>query len=54
MNKPKKLKIFEEYSDGFIYCINRGIRYERVVKHQRSKGSKDWYVILKNGKVLKE
>lgn len=50
----KKLKIFKEYCDPFIYCINREIKYSRVMKHDSSVGSRDWYVVLKNGKVLKE
>lgn len=50
----KRLKIFTEYCDAVIYCVNNGIPYKKVVKHETRRGtSKNWFVYLKNGKVLK-
>lgn len=50
----KKLKIFEEYCEAVMYCVNNGLEYKRVCKAESRAGtSKDWFVYLANGKVLK-
>lgn len=50
----KKLKIFDEYYEAVMYCINNGLEYKRVCKAESRAGtSKDWFVYLANGKVLK-
>ena len=50
----KKLKIFDEYYEAVMYCVNNGLEYKRVCKAEsRARTSKDWFVYLANGKVLK-
>ncbi len=50
----KQLKIFEEYYEAVVYCVNNGINYKRVEKHSSRAGtSKNWFVHLSNGKALK-
>jgi len=51
----KKLKVFDEYYEAFIYCGNRGLKIKRVCKAETRAGTtRDWFVYLANGKVLKE
>ena len=50
----KRLKIFEDYCDAVIYCVNNELKYKRVEKHSSRAGtSKNWFVHLSNGKTLK-
>ena len=54
MPSKKKLKVFKQYSEAIIYCVNNGIRYSRVCKHQtRPNTTYNWFVQLEGGKVLK-
>jgi len=50
----KKLQIFNEYYEAILYCILNNIEYERISKHHtRLNTSRDWFVMQRNKKVLK-
>ena len=54
MARKKTLRIFTEYCDAVMYCVNNDIKYRNVVKHGlRPNTSKSWYVIKSNGKALR-
>lgn len=54
MQSKKKLHVFKNYSDAIIYCVNHDVKYSRVCKHEsRPNTTYNWFVQLKNGKVLK-
>ena len=54
MARKKTLRIFTEYCDAVMYCVNNDIKYRNVIKHgSRPNTSKSWYVIKSNGKALR-
>ena len=54
MARKKTLKIFVEYCDAVMYCVNNDIKYRNIIKHSdRPHTSKLWYVIKSNGKALR-
>jgi hypothetical protein len=53
MPSKKKVKVFDQYSDAFIYCVNNEIKKYKICKyHTRPNTMRDW-VVMKNGQVLK-
>jgi hypothetical protein len=58
MNKfimpKKKIKVFNEYYEAILYCILHNVEYKRISKHHtRLNTSRDWFVVQRNRKVLK-